>query len=482
MLLNHLHDLEQLGVNFIATQESLDTSTPMGKFSVQIMGVIAEFERRRIGERISDGIQYRVSQGKWASGRTLYGYQWLPKEQEWKVIEDEARVVRYIYHLYVNESLGSMKIPVRLNSESYRTHQGAAWGFSAVNRILTHPAYKGQHYLGIKMPPIIDEATWELAQRKRVEARSIRRNSNNWLLQGMGICGLCGHTLSCIQKKQSNPRYYGCRGRYKDSHLDGTPCCKTSKIKAEWLEKVVWDKFVTTLSDSNVLKQSIHDALARLEERKRQMEAESGPLDHQLEKVREAIERHGMAFGDGAISVDKYREKLSGLKRQEVDLIARKTNLDPEAQLEVARLEDYIRSVRELLDKGGFVVQEDGIWAYLFNKDGGIVDAENFGTGLDVEEAIKEASQRRDLKLASEVEEDGIDHIDIEVDQWAFEHPVEARVHSMRTILRKFDVKVWAFADRIEVQGFIPTQTIPMSGSIKQPKGEPNIYSGYLSR
>jgi site-specific DNA recombinase len=49
LLLNHLHNLEQIGVKFVATQEGLDTSNAFGKFAVQIMGVIAEFERGRIG-------------------------------------------------------------------------------------------------------------------------------------------------------------------------------------------------------------------------------------------------------------------------------------------------------------------------------------------------------------------------------------------------------------------------------------------------
>jgi site-specific DNA recombinase len=482
LLLNYLHELEQLGVNFIATQEGLDTSTPHGKFSVQILGVIAEFERTRIGERIAEGKRYRVSQGKWASGCTLYGYRWLPKEQEWQVVEEEAKVVLYVYQLYVNENLGSMKIPVRLNSEGYHTRKGAAWGFSAVNRILTHPAYKGEHYLGLKMPPIVEEATWNLAQRKRKEARNIRRNSRNWLLQGMGVCGLCGHSLSCIQKKPSKPRYYGCRGRVKDSHLDGSSCCQSPRIEAQWLEKAVWDKFAATISDSGILRQSVNDALVKLEERKKQMETESEPLDRQLEKVKGAIERYGMAFGDGAISEEQYRDKLSRLKSQEADLIARKATLDPEAQLEVARLEDYILSVRDLLDKGGLVVETDGIWAYVFNQAGGLVDAEYLGVGLDVEKIVEKATQRCVPQPAPKVGEDGMDCLDIEVDQWAFEHPAEARVRSMRAILQKFDTKVLAFADRIEVRGFIPTQVIAMSSKRQQLKGESNTYSDYLPK
>ncbi len=54
LLLNNLYELEQLDIKFVATQEGLDTSTPYGKSAMQIMGVIAEFERGRIGERVRD--------------------------------------------------------------------------------------------------------------------------------------------------------------------------------------------------------------------------------------------------------------------------------------------------------------------------------------------------------------------------------------------------------------------------------------------
>jgi site-specific DNA recombinase len=70
LLLNHLHSLEQQGIKFISTQEGLDTSTPNGKFTMQIMGVIAEFERGRIGERVKDSRHYLIGRGDWPGGRT----------------------------------------------------------------------------------------------------------------------------------------------------------------------------------------------------------------------------------------------------------------------------------------------------------------------------------------------------------------------------------------------------------------------------
>jgi len=124
LLLNHLHELEQLGIKFVSTQEGLDTSTPYGKFAVQIMGVIAEFERGRIGERVKDSRQHILSKGEWPGGNTLYGYRWHRKEREWEVVPEEAEIVKKVYGLYLTERLGMIPITERLNDEGILTRRG----------------------------------------------------------------------------------------------------------------------------------------------------------------------------------------------------------------------------------------------------------------------------------------------------------------------------------------------------------------------
>jgi hypothetical protein len=153
-------------------------------------------------------------------------------------------------------------------------------------------------------------------------------------------------------------------------------------------------------------------------------------------------------------------------------LEARKTNLDPKAQLEIERLEDYITWVKKLLDKGGLVVEPDGIWIYEFSREGALIDAENFGPGLDIEGIIKRASGPIKPKPAIY---EGEDFIPLNTE--AYCHPKEARIASMRSILQKFDANVFAFPDRIEIRGFIPTQVIGMPAKKVQSNGERDIYS-----
>jgi site-specific DNA recombinase len=138
LLLNHLHGLEELGIKFVSTQEGLDTSTPYGKFAVQIMGVIAEFERGRIGERVRDSRRYLVSKGNWPGGRSTYGYHWLSKERKWEIVPAEAATVRHVYDLYVKNRISINSIVTVLKKDGVRTHDGVEWRYSKVREMLAH--------------------------------------------------------------------------------------------------------------------------------------------------------------------------------------------------------------------------------------------------------------------------------------------------------------------------------------------------------
>jgi site-specific DNA recombinase len=363
LLLNYLHEFEQLGIKFVSTQEMLDTSTPYGKFAVQIMGVIAEFERGRIGERIREGRQYRSAQGKWTSGQTPYGYRWQPKEQRWEIIGEEAEIVRYIYHLYLDEKIGTIHIHDRLNKEGLRTRGGFLWHFSFVLSILSNPAYKGTHRIGLKMPVIIEASIWDKAEQQRHKARSVRGKARNWLLQGMCVCGICGHKLGCDKKKGTQPRYYVCRGRHKEHHPDGSPTCSLPYIRAERLEIMVWNKVKQAFADPMLLKGYVDKALEELEQRKTQVGESFLGIEKDIDGVKKKEERLGLAYADGTLAESVYKAKLHQLKKQEADLVQRQHNLNPSEMIEITELSRRITSVKELIQKGKVRLTDLGFFA-----------------------------------------------------------------------------------------------------------------------
>ncbi len=269
LLLNHLHSPEQLGIKFISTQEGLDTSTPYGRFAVQMMGVIAEFERGRIGERVKDSRHYLINEGKWPGGKTLYGYRWLADKRKWEVVEEESKTVVRIYSLYVEQKKGTEAIVKILNDDGSHTRSGTPWKTSTIRNVLIHPAYKGEHPIGVLVPAVVDEKTWRSAQQKREKARSVMVEPKEWLLQGMAYCGLCGHIMKCLKKRPKAPSYYACRGRVHHWKAnDGSERCNLPFVRADWLEWGVWNRVKEVLNNSDRLAECINRALAELEDKR----------------------------------------------------------------------------------------------------------------------------------------------------------------------------------------------------------------------
>jgi len=476
LLLNHLYSLEQIGIKFVATQEGLDTTNAYGKFAVQIMGVIAEFERGRIGERVRDSLQYRISLGRWPGGQTVYGYRWLYDKNEWEIDENEAAVVRYIYDLYLKENLGTMKIPFRLNEEGYHTRRGYRWGFSIVYNILSHSAYKGAHPKGYKMPAIIDEETWEMARAKRREARHVRKAVHNWLLQGRCICGECGHVLGCQQKDATERRYYGCPGRSKDTHLDGSPRCKLPRMKADLLERAVWERLKLVLTDSETLRESIRRTLTELKERREHLYQSTGSVDQKLEAIVAKKERLGLSFADGAISRETYQKKLQEAARIEKDLLNSRDNLSPDDRSEIGELDQAIASLEKTLNSESvkILLTELGIqvaytpegWITGYDVPGVVEGLENWAV-VEAPDTLRIPEMGMTMSIVDRLESN-----------WNLEVTRDTIWRNIRETFNRLSIKVYIFNDRVEIRGHIPTEIINISHEDARSRREPIICSG----
>jgi len=469
LLLNHLHGLEQLGIKFVSTQEGLDTSTPYGKFAVQMMGVIAEFERGRIGERVRDSRHYLISQGKWPGGKTPFGYRWLAEEKKWEVVPEEAEIVRRIYHLYLDRKKGMNTIARILNDDGLHTRNGNLWTTGTIRSVLIHSAYKGQHPMGIPVPAIIDENTWQLAQQKRENARTLVTDPKGWLLQGMCYCGQCGHILKCVHKRRQDQKYYACRGRIQPRIVqDGDKRCDLPFIRADWLEWGVWRKVKEVLNDSDKLVECVNKALLELEERKAHIGAEIVDVDGKLETLRKKMERLGMVFADGAMEESAYKSKLKQLKKQEASLVKCRHNIDPLELTELAELEGRIAMVQNVLSKGKLEVTEFGIFG---EKDNEYIPAGfNAWRECDGELAIGEVTEKDYFRL------EGTDKymrgIDAPLGFWEcgdYEEQSKIIKRNMRAILQLFNIRVIVFPDRVEIKGTIPQQVL-YQGEVPEPE------------
>jgi len=459
LLLNYLYELEQLNIKFVSTQEGLDTSNPFGKFAVQIMGVIAEFERGRIGERVKDSRHHILGRGDWPGGSTLYGYRWHNKDRKWEIVPEEADIVRRIYDLYLKDNLGMIPIAERLNEDGVLTRKGVPWRMNSIRQILTHAAYKGKHPVGIKVPPIVDQATWQKAQDKRETARSVQKAPKGWLLQGMVFCGMCGHVLKCLRKNKNQPAYYACRGRVEKKKYKSTgEACNLPYVRAHEFEWAVWRKVKAILNEPDKLLESVNQSLRDLEASKSHFSVELRDLDKKIEVVKNKSERLGIAFADGMISESVYKTRSAQFKKQADSLIKRRRNISPSELDELAVLEDKIRLIREIIGKGRFDVTEFGLFASYddcYTPVGFNAWRETDGKMAigEVWEMDSFGIEGTDLKMRG---------IDVPPEFWEAgpEEQLQRIEQNMRAILQFFNIKVFVFPERVEIRGAISTQVL----------------------
>ena len=471
LLLNYLHDFEQFGISVVSVQEMLDTSSQNGKFAIQMMGVIAEFERGRIGERVKDIRQFMISRGDWAGGRPPYGYRWLADDRRWEVVPAEAEIVRLTYELYTNRKMGIEAIARFLNEEDCRTRDGALWSYSNVRYILNHPGYMGHHPLGMVMPPIVDETTWQQAQVRRDNARRVVRDPKGWLLQGMCVCGLCGHVLKCMHQKPKEPRYYACRGRVEQKHLEMKERCKLPYVRADKLEWAVWSKVRDILNDPERLAECVDAGLAELEMIRSYLGEKTLDIDEKLKNIRTKQERLGMAFADGAVPEAAYKTKFATLKKQEASLMRRRRNLDPAETADLAEVESRIAFVKDVLRSGELTLSDFGI----FGQKGFKYFPAGFNAWMetDGELAIGEVVDMTTIKFEG-LEGAIFKGIVAPTELGEGEDPDERRVvmaRNLRTILQLFGIKVHVFPDKVEVRGGIPTQVLDLTKPQLEPTG-----------
>ena len=134
--------LKKNGKEFNSIQEKFDTTTAMGRFVMDIMQRIAQLESEQIGERVKMGMRRKAecSKGTLGSGHP-YGYFY--NDGRLHIKEEEARTVRYIYHMSGN-GLSTEKIAEVLNEREIPAKKGGRWNRQSVHRILRNPLYTGR--------------------------------------------------------------------------------------------------------------------------------------------------------------------------------------------------------------------------------------------------------------------------------------------------------------------------------------------------
>jgi site-specific DNA recombinase len=202
--------LDARGVSFVSVTQQFNTTTSMGRLTLNVLLSFAQFEREVTGERIRDKIAASKRKGMWMGGRVPLGYD--VKQRKLVVNQEEARLVNDLYRWYLE--LGSVsKLKAYLDKQSIKSkkrisaagnHSGGVSFFpGALYLILQNPIYLGevrhrnQSYLG-EHKAIVPKDLWEWVQAKLKSDNQGRRN---------GIKANCSSMLVALLQNTAGKRF-----------------------------------------------------------------------------------------------------------------------------------------------------------------------------------------------------------------------------------------------------------------------------------
>lgn len=165
-LYDTMSKFQEREISMVSYTESFDTSTPMGRAMIGIVGVFAQLERELTGERVRAAMEVRASKGKRTCSEIL-GYD-LEGKDSFKINQKEAEYVRFCFEKYlVYKNLSQVAQLCR--ERGYKGKRGKIPTAYTVQVILTRPQYCGYNtfcgaiYKGIHTP-IIDVNTFNKVQ------------------------------------------------------------------------------------------------------------------------------------------------------------------------------------------------------------------------------------------------------------------------------------------------------------------------------
>ncbi len=167
------------GVTFVSVTQSFNTTTSMGRLTLNILLSFAQFEREVIGERIRDKVAASRKRGIWMGGYVPLGYD--VQDRKLVMNDAEAASVRAIFARFIE--LGSATVLAReLRSDGFRNKQGTLIDKGYLYRVLNNRVYRGEAMHKGKAYPgeheaIIEEALWNRAHA--ILQESPRKRANN---------------------------------------------------------------------------------------------------------------------------------------------------------------------------------------------------------------------------------------------------------------------------------------------------------------
>jgi hypothetical protein len=248
---------DRYAVSFVSVTQQFNTTTSLGRLTLNIVLSFAQFEREIIGERTRDKLSAARRKGKWIGGIPVLGYDIGPQGGALVVQPEEAQQVRAMFQI----ADASVTLAKTLEEVTKRGWKNKSWVSragrrrarkrfcrSSLSALLRNVLYKGfVSHKGALYPgehsPIVEPALWErvnaqLALPSAASPRGTLQGKQPRLLDGVVRCGECGATMGRNHTQRHGRRhdYYVCRtGKARGCSQRPVCCADLEQSLAEQL-------------------------------------------------------------------------------------------------------------------------------------------------------------------------------------------------------------------------------------------------------
>ena len=258
--------LDAKGASFVSVTQAFNTTTSMGRLTLNVLLSFAQFEREVTGERIRDKIAASKRKGLWMGGPVPLGYEVI--ERKLVPVPEEAERVRTIMRRYVEigtvpvllEQLKAEGILTKVQVLTGTGHRGGIpFARGSLFHLLKNPIYrgkivhKGQIYDG-EHEAIVDEELWQQVQLHLQERAPARKRPTNEpqraLLQGL-MFDPEGRPMVPTYGSNGTRRYTYYVSR-KDLARKGDP--RPTRFRRGQIENHITSQLIVLLNDEHALR------------------------------------------------------------------------------------------------------------------------------------------------------------------------------------------------------------------------------------
>jgi site-specific DNA recombinase len=320
--------------------------------------MFSQYDGQSITRQTYQGLKDKVRAGIFSGGIVAYGYYLDPRTKKLEINEEEAKVVRLIYRLCVDEHMSSPKIADYLNAthvptkfqlmpnpEGKRRETTGKWRYGRIRNMIINTSYRGfwewgkrskkpdHELIGNTCPAIVSEDTWYSAQKVLRSNRLFKPTGikNKYLLRGLIKCVYCKHNYCGYYSKLYNGttrRYYKCNGRTQMKRMN-EQACDSPTFNADELEDIVWTDILDYCRRpesivANIRKQRDEIDVKRISKELKEIEKENKNLEIKKDNLLD------LALGSTRFSKQKLDEKAEEIDNEITLLMNRKNRLQQE--------------------------------------------------------------------------------------------------------------------------------------------------------